>query len=100
MMHALMSFLGCRGKLMKASDMNVLMSAAFGGITSIVNGKAWTWTNALRAYCLIIAVFLQSFYSNGDKIYQESLRLHGDSQRAPDREAMGWTASSSLHCWR
>ena len=54
---------------MKASGVEVLMSAAFGCITSIINGKAWT--NALRAYCLTIAVLLRSFYSNGAKTYQE-----------------------------
>ena len=45
------------------------MSAAFGCITSITNGKAWT--NALRAYRLIIALLLRRFYSNGAKTYQE-----------------------------
>ena len=35
----------------------------------IINGKAWT--NALRAYRLIIAVLLRNFYSNGAKTYQE-----------------------------
>ena len=54
---------------MKASGVEVLMSAAFGCITSIINGKACT--NALRAYRLIIAVLLRSFYSNGAKTYQE-----------------------------
>ena len=66
MMHTLMSFLGCIGTLMKASGVEVLMSAAFGCIT---NGKAWT--NALWAYRLIIAVLLRSFYSNGAKTYLE-----------------------------
>ena len=56
MMHTLMSFLVCIGTLKKASGVNILISAAFAGITSIVNGKAWT--NALR---LIIAVLLQNF---------------------------------------
>lgn len=54
---------------MKASGEDVLISAAFAGITSIVNGKAWT--NALRAYRLIIAVLLQNFFSNGPKTYEE-----------------------------
>jgi hypothetical protein len=49
MMHTLMSFLGCIGTLMKASGMDILISAAFGGITSIVNGKVWT--NALLTCC-------------------------------------------------
>ena len=69
MMHTLMSFLGCIGTLMKASGMDVLISAAFGGITGIFNGKAWT--KALRADRLIIAVLLESFFSNSAKTYQE-----------------------------
>jgi len=62
-------------------------NAAFAGITSIVNGKV----NALWACRLIIAVLLQNFYSNGTKTYEELIaysRLPGDSQRAPDQEAM------------
>ena len=47
MMHTLMSFLGYIGTLKKASGVDILISAAFAGITSIINGKAWT--NALRA---------------------------------------------------
>ena len=54
---------------MKASGVDILISAAFAGITSIVNGKAWT--NALLAYRLIIAVLLHNFYSNGTKTYEE-----------------------------
>ena len=51
------------------SGVDILISAAFAGITSIVNGN--TWTNALRAYRLIIAVLLHNFYSNGAKTYEE-----------------------------
>ena len=69
MMHTLMSFLGCIGTLMKTPGVDILISAAFAGITSIVNGKAWT--SALCAYRLIIAVLLQNFYSNGAKTYEE-----------------------------
>ena len=54
---------------MKASGVDILISAAFAGITSIVNGKAWT--NALRAYRLIFAVLLHNFYSNGARTYEE-----------------------------
>ena len=67
MMHTLMSFLGCVGTLMKASGLEVLMSSAFAGINSIVNGKAWT--NALRAYRLIVTLLLQHLYSYGTKTY-------------------------------
>ena len=69
MMHTLMSFLGCVGTLMKASGVDILISAAFAGITSIVNEKAWT--NALWAYRLIIAVLLHNVYTNGAKTYEE-----------------------------
>ena len=69
MMHTVMSFLDYVGTLMKASGVDILISAAFAGITSIVNGKAWI--NALRAYHLIIAVLLHNFYSNGAKTYEE-----------------------------
>ena len=37
-MHTLMSFNGCIGNLMKASGLEVLVGAAFGGLTSIMNG--------------------------------------------------------------
>ena len=66
-MHSFMSFLGCIGTLMKASCMDILISAAFSGITSIVNGKA----NALRVYRLVIAMLLQNLYTNGTKTYEE-----------------------------
>ena len=69
MMHTLMRFLGCVGTVMKASGVDILISAAFAGITSTVNGKAWS--NALWAYGLIIAVLLHNFYSNGAKTYEE-----------------------------
>ena len=65
MLHTVMSFLDSIGTLMKASGVEVLMSSAYGGITSIINGMAWT--NALRAYRLIMTVLLQHFYSNGAK---------------------------------
>ena len=53
---------------MKASGVDILISAAFACITSIA-GKAWT--NALLAYSLIIAVLLHNFYSNGVKTYEK-----------------------------
>ena len=40
MMHTLMSFLGCIGTLKKAYGVDILISATFAGITSIVNEKA------------------------------------------------------------
>ena len=67
-MHTLVSFLGCMGTLMKASCVDILISAAFACIDSIVNGKAWT--NGLWAYRLILAVLLYNFYPHGAKTYE------------------------------
>ena len=97
MMHTLMNFLGCVGTLMKASGVDVLISAAFAGITSIVNGKAWT--NGLRAYLLIIAMLLQNFYSNGAKTYEE-LNVYLETARGHPTGRLRVTALSSLHCCR
>ncbi len=68
-MHTLMSFLGCIGTLMKASGVDVLLTAAFGGVAGIITGKSWT--NALRACRLITTVLLQDFFQSGAKTYQE-----------------------------
>ena len=97
MMHTLMSFLGCVGTPMKASGVDILISAAFAGITSIVNVKAWT--NALRAYRLIFAVLLHNFYSNGAKTYEE-LNVYLETAKGTRPGGYGWTALSSLHCCR
>lgn len=67
MMHTFKSFLGCIGMLMKGSGVKVLMSSASGGITSILNGKAWT--NTLWAYCLKTAVLLKTL--NDTKAHHE-----------------------------
>ena len=63
-----MSFLGCIVTLMKTSGVDVLVITTFCGITSIVYGKAWT--NALRAYRVMIAVLPQSFYLNCTNTHQ------------------------------
>ena len=97
MMHTLMSFLGCIGTLMKASGVDILNSAAFAGITSVVNGKAWT--NALWAYRLIIAVLLQNFYSNSANTYEE-LTVYWRHPESTRPGHCGWTALSNLHCYR
>ena len=68
-MHALMSFIGCIGTLMKASGMDVLLTAAFGGLAGIITGKSWP--NAPRDYRLITTVLLQDFFQSGAKTYQE-----------------------------
>ena len=69
MMHMLMSFLGCIGTLMNASDVDMLLTAAFGGVAGIITGKSWT--NALRACRLSTTVLLLDFFQNGAKTYHE-----------------------------
>ena len=69
MMHTLMSFLGYIGTLVKASGVDVLLTAAFGGLAGIIPGKSWP--DALRAYRLITTVLLQDFFQIGAKTYQE-----------------------------
>ena len=68
-MHTLMSLLGCTGTLMKASGVDVLLTAAFGGVAGIITRKSLT--NALHAYHLITTVLLQGFFQSGPKTYQE-----------------------------
>ena len=68
-MHTLMSFFGCIETLMKALGVDVLLTAAFGGVAGITSGKSWT--NALRANRLITTVLLQDFFQSGAKTYQE-----------------------------
>ena len=92
-------FPGLFGKLVKASGVDILISAVFAGITSTVNGKAWT--NALRAYRLIIAVLLHNFYSNGAKTHEELIvYLETPREHPTGRLCYAWTALSSLHCCR
>ena len=61
--------LGCIGMLMKSSGVDMLLTAAFGGVAGIITGKSLT--NALRAYRLITTVLLQDFFQSGAKTYQE-----------------------------
>ena len=65
---------------MKASCVDVLLTAAFGGVAGIITGKSWT--NALRATSLITTVLLRDFFQSGAKTFQE-LSEYGGS---------GWTA--------
>ena len=63
MMHTLMSVLGWLGTLMNASCVDVLLTAAFGGVAGIITGKSWTY--ALRAYPLITTVLFQDYFQSG-----------------------------------
>jgi len=77
--------LGCVGTLIKASGVDILISAAVAGITSLVNRNAST--NALLAYHLITTVLLHNLYSNGAKtcaelnVYLETAREHPTGRR-------------------
>ena len=48
---------------MKGSGMEQLLAVAFGGIANILNEKSWT--NALRAYRMLMAVLLQDLLQDG-----------------------------------
>ena len=80
MMHALMSFIGTIGYRLKASCVEELISAANGGITRILNGKAWL--NAMRAFRMLLAALLCDFLQGGQKsdedivAYLEKARYH------------------------
>ena len=54
---------------MKASDVDMLLTAAFGGVAGIITGKSWT--NAQRAYSFITTVLLLDFFQSGANTYQE-----------------------------
>ena len=87
MMHTLMSFLGCIGTLTKASGVDVLLTAAFGGVAGIITGKSWT--NALRAYRLHHDSAAPGFLPEWRQNVPGAERVLGGSQRAPGREALG-----------
>ena len=54
---------------MKASGVDVLLTAAFGGIAGIITGKSWP--NAPRAYRLVTTVLLQDLFQSGAKTYRQ-----------------------------
>ena len=62
-MHTLMSFLGCIGKLMKGSGLEEVLSAAYKGLTGVLNGKAWP--KALRAFRMVVTELLRACLEKG-----------------------------------
>lgn len=68
-MHILMSFMGSIGSLMKGSGLDVLVGAAFGGLTGIMNGKAWV--RAMRAFRMVSVALLEHFLQDGVKTFDE-----------------------------
>ncbi|KAL5020004.1 hypothetical protein ScPMuIL_002896 [Solemya velum] len=79
-MHVVQSFLSCIGKLMNGSGLEAYVSAAYGGLTGIFNGKSWV--KALRAYRGVTAALLKRFLSTGLKLFEkiqefiDTVRLH------------------------
>ena len=54
---------------MKASGLEVLVGAAFGGLTSIMNGKAWV--KSMRAFRMVTAALLYDFLKDGPKTFKD-----------------------------
>ena len=80
-MHIVQSFCGCIGSLMKGSGVDVLISAAFGGLTGILNGKSWV--RAMRAYRMVTCALLQEFLSTGAKTFEELSQYLEDNRSHP-----------------
>ena len=72
---------------MKASGVDVLLTAAFGGLAGIITGKSWP--NALRAYRLITTVLLQDLFQEWSQDEPGAERVLGGSQRPPGWKALG-----------
>ena len=80
---------------MKPSGVDILIGAAFAGMTSIVNGKAWA--NALRAYRVITAVLLQKIST---RVVPRHMRSCVSTWRQPENTQLGgygWIALSNQH---
>ena len=80
-MHIIMSFLGCIGTLMKGSGLDVLVGAAFGGMTGIMNGKAWV--RAMRAFRMVSVALLQNCLQGGEKSFEEIVSYMEDARQNP-----------------
>ena len=84
MIHALQSFLACIGFLIKASGLDVLIWAAFGGFTGIFDGKSWL--NALRAYRTIVAALMSNILK--DKPSTKTIMTYLESARSHPTESL------------
>ena len=72
---------------MKASSVDVLLTAAFGGVAGIITGKSWT--NALRAYRVHHDTAAAGVLPEWRQNVPGAERVLGGSPRAPGREAQG-----------
>ena len=68
-MHLLMSFFVTIGALIKGSGLEELVAAAYGGLSNILNGKAWH--KAMRAFLMAVSALLNDFLSTGYKDHQQ-----------------------------
>ena len=80
-MHIIMSYLGCIGNLMKGSGLDILVAASFGGLTGIMNGKAWV--RAMRAFRMVSVTLLQQFLQGGVKTFNEISRYLEEARQHP-----------------
>lgn len=71
MMHTLMSFVGCIGILMQGSGLEELLQTTYGGVSNMLNGKAWP--KAVRGLRMVVATLLEDIIlrdSTADDIEQ------------------------------
>ena len=54
---------------MKASGLEVLVGAAFSGLTSIMNGKAWV--KSMHAFRMVTAVLLYDFLKDDPETFED-----------------------------
>lgn len=70
-MHTLMSFLGSIGCLMQGTGLETILNSAYGGVTNMLNGKAWP--KAMRGLRMVVVVLLEEIVHTGhttlDDIY-------------------------------
>jgi hypothetical protein len=62
-MHMLMSFIGCIVTFMKGTGLENIFRAAFGGVASMLNGKAWP--KALRGLRMVVSAVLEDTIRKG-----------------------------------
>lgn len=69
----LMSFISSIGTLMQGSGLEDILNAAFKGVSSMLNGKAWP--KALRGFRMVVSSLLEDFILDGKTIMQSRLKL-------------------------
>ena len=67
--------------LMKASGLEVLVGAAFSGLISSMNGKAWVIP--IRAFCMVSAALLYDFLKECPKIFGDISQYLDTARECP-----------------